>query len=94
MNLKIIDFGFATNKNIKSLDTFLGTRTYIAPEIKKRQVYDGTKADLFSTAVIIFVLVCGIFPFRQASETDMFYNMIMKGEMTEYWDLVGGDDLS
>lgn len=33
LTLKVADFGFATYKNVKKLDTFLGTKTYMAPEI-------------------------------------------------------------
>jgi len=36
MNLKIVDFGFATYKGIKKLQSYKGTKTYMAPEIKKR----------------------------------------------------------
>lgn len=41
MNLKIVDFGFATYKTIKKLQSYKGTKTYMAPEIKKRHSYDG-----------------------------------------------------
>lgn len=41
MNLKIVDFGFATYKTIKKLQSYKGTKTYMAPEIKKRHNYDG-----------------------------------------------------
>lgn len=39
--LKLTDFGFATYHNVQSLDSFRGTRTYIAPEILQGEVYDG-----------------------------------------------------
>ena len=34
LNLKIADFGFATYKNIHALNSYKGTKTYMAPEIK------------------------------------------------------------
>lgn len=40
-NLKIADFGFTTYTNIDKLKSYKGTKTYMAPEIKKRRVYDG-----------------------------------------------------
>ena len=38
MNIKIIDFGFATN-SLTNLNQYLGTKTYMAPEIKLKQNY-------------------------------------------------------
>ena len=32
-NLKIIDFGFAMDKNIGKLTNYVGTRSYVAPEV-------------------------------------------------------------
>lgn len=34
LELKVGDFGFATFKNINSLSSYRGTKTYMAPEIK------------------------------------------------------------
>lgn len=67
LNLKLADFGFATNKNIKKLHLFRGTKSYMAPEIWDTRVYDGRQADVFSTAVVIFMIVVGYFPFEKAS---------------------------
>jgi len=41
MNLKYVDFGFATNKNINCLDKYRGTMSYMAPEIRRSVQYDG-----------------------------------------------------
>ena len=57
LNLKVVDFGFATFRKINNLKTYRGTMTYMAPEIKENKVYDGIKIDLFSTAVILFIIV-------------------------------------
>ena len=56
MNIKIIDFGFASDK-LDNLNNYLGTKTYMAPEIKTRTVYNGAEIDIFSTGVIFFILV-------------------------------------
>ena len=63
MNIKFVDFGFATNKNIDSLTEFRGTQSYMAPEIRKGEIYDGRSTDIFSMGVILFTLVIGYFPF-------------------------------
>lgn len=57
LNLKIADFGFATFKKINKLSSYRGTMTYMAPEIKEGKVYDGRQIDIFSTAVILFIIV-------------------------------------
>jgi len=66
MDIKFMDFGFATNKNIDSLTQQLGTKSYMAPEIRRCKVYDGRSTDIFSMGVILFSLVMGFFPFQSA----------------------------
>ena len=41
MNIKLADFGFATYKKIDTLKTYRGTMSYMAPEIKEGEEYDG-----------------------------------------------------
>lgn len=36
LNLKLADFGFASYNNIKALESFKGTKTYMAPEIRQQ----------------------------------------------------------
>ena len=38
----------------------------MAPEVRAGEVYDGRKADVFSSGVILFIIVHGIFPFKEA----------------------------
>lgn len=57
LNLKVADFGFACYKSIENLKSYRGTMTYMAPEIKESKAYDGTQVDLFSVAVILFIIV-------------------------------------
>jgi len=57
LNLKVADFGFATFKNTHKLKSYKGTMTYMAPEIKIGKEYDGKQIDVFSTAVILFIIV-------------------------------------
>jgi len=94
MNLKVADFGFASFTNIKNLNSYRGTKTYMAPEVKLRKEYNGTQIDVFSTAVILFIIVMGIFPFKEAKKTEYFYGMIFNGELDKYWNKTGGDSLS
>ena len=94
MNLKVADFGFATYKKINKLSSYRGTMTYMAPEIKEGKIYDGKQIDMFSTGVILFIIVQGIFPFKEAKKDEYFYNLILTGKLETYWKKVGGTKLS
>merc|ERR1719455_22862 len=68
--------------------------TYMAPEIKEGKTYDGTQIDMFSTGVILFIIVQGIFPFKEAKKDEYFYNLILNGKLDQYWQKTGGQNLS
>jgi len=68
--------------------------TYMAPEIKEGKNYDGTQIDMFSTGVILFIIVQGIFPFKEAKKDEYFYNLLLKGDYATYWKKTGGQNLS
>jgi serine/threonine protein kinase len=68
--------------------------TYMAPEIKEGKQYDGRSIDVFSTGVILFIIVQGIFPFKEAKKDEYFYNLILTGKIDHYWKKVGGQNLS
>jgi len=94
LNLKIADFGFATYKKIEKLKSYRGTMTYMAPEIKEGKVYNGKQIDMFSTGVILFIIVQGIFPFKEAKKDEYFYNLLLQGKFEQYWKKTGGENLS
>jgi len=94
LNLKLADFGFACYKNIDTLKSYRGTMTYMAPEIKEGKQYAGSQVDMFSIGVILFIIVQGIFPFKEARKEEYFYNLIMQGQNDTYFQKVNGTDLS
>jgi len=94
LNLKVADFGFATFRKVNRLQSYRGTKTYMAPEIKEGKVYDGFKADMFSLGVILFIIVKGIFPFAEARKDEYFYNLLISGDHEKYWKKTGGQKLS
>lgn len=94
LNLKVADFGFATQKNITRLRSYRGTMTYMAPEIKLGKVYDGKQIDIFSTGVILYIIVHGIFPFREAKPEEFYFKLLTDGKFDLYWKKVGGTHLS
>ena len=94
LDLKIADFGFACYKGIDSLKSYRGTMTYMAPEIKENKEYKGTQVDMFSIGVILFIIVQGIFPFKEARKEEYFYNLLLEGKYDTYFQKVNGTGLS
>ena len=79
MNIRLIDFGFASYENNNSLSGHMGTPAYMAPEIKKGLEYKGSEIDVFSLAVVLFVIVRGIFPFFEAKENNYWWKLLKSG---------------
>jgi len=94
LNLKVADFGFACYKSIDNLKSYRGTMTYMAPEIKEGKNYVGTQVDTFSIGVILFIIVQGIFPFKEARKEEYFYNLLLQGKIDTYFAKVNGTGLS
>lgn len=82
--VKIADFGYAKIAD-NHCRTHRGTKGYIAPEIIRREEYDGFKADLFALGVILYILHTGRPPFTQAVPNDRFYSFIVMGRWGEFW---------
>lgn len=82
-NLKVSDFGLSTISECRRLDGLLhtscGTPAYVAPEVINRKGYDGSKADIWSCGVILFVLMAGYLPFQDKNLMNM-YKKIGKAE--------------
>ncbi|GER55737.1 CBL-interacting protein kinase 07 [Striga asiatica] len=81
--LKVSDFGLSalseSRKQDGLLHTTCGTPAYVAPEVISRKGYDGSKADIWSCGVILFVLLSGDLPFHDSNLMEM-YRKISKGE--------------
>ena len=88
-NPKIGDFGFATDikgeKGSGLLEKYVGTPTYVAPEILYNIPYQGIKADIFSLGAILFILVTCKNGFQSASENDPNYIYIITRHKKLYW---------
>lgn len=85
MEVKVADFGFSKNTNLDRLSSYRGTKTYMAPEIKEGKVYNGLQADIFSTGVILFSVVTGIFPFKEATLKDKYFCLLKDQKYSDYW---------
>ena len=82
-NLKVSDFGLSALSDSKGQDGLLhttcGTPAYVAPEVLSRKGYDGAKADIWSSGIILFVLVAGYLPFHEVNLIEM-YRKISRAE--------------
>ena len=81
-NIKIIDFGFSTCfSNEKKAKMFCGTPSYMAPEIVARIEYTGPPADIWALGVLLYVLLCGCYPFKAQSDKEL-YKKIQYGQFS------------
>ncbi len=91
--LKLADFGYSTILQGKTgngiLSTPLGTLSYAAPEILNKKPYFGKTADIFSSGVILFVLVNGKLPFGKALVYDNYYRNFIRNDYEGFWTLIG-----
>ncbi|VVB13541.1 unnamed protein product [Arabis nemorensis] len=75
-DLKVSDFGLSALADCKRQDGLLhttcGTPAYVAPEVINRKGYDGTKADIWSCGVVLFVLLAGYLPFHDSNLMEMY----------------------
>lgn len=96
MCVKLIDFGLSNQWTPGGfLKTFCGSPTYTAPELIKRQQYEGPEIDIWALGVLLYVLVCGSLPFDGNSFQELF-TKIIRGEYvvpdfvsSECRDLIG-----
>lgn len=58
------------------LETECGTRSYMAPEIFERRGYNGDGADIWSSGVVLFIMLCGSPPFDIANRKDWWFNAV------------------
>jgi len=77
--IKIGDFGAATRFDQETKLTYrCGTTQYNAPELVKNQGYFGDEVDCWAMGVILFVMLCGMFPFDVETDMQLLYQ-VLKG---------------
>ena len=80
--LKIIDFGLSNyfyKGQMDLLSTPCGTPCYASPEIIKGIKYDGFMIDIWNCGIILFIMLCGYYPFYfgdNEDNDDMFKNIL------------------
>jgi calcium/calmodulin-dependent protein kinase I len=94
-DIKLADFGLAEfiPGGVPSLTSAVGTPGYISPEIlltlEGGPPY-GPSTDMWSTGIILYILLCGFPPFYEEDEEDL-YDAIIEGNFSypdPYWTQV------
>lgn len=79
-NVKLVDFGLSNlYKENEKLKTACGSPCYAAPEMIRGERYHGLGADIWSSGVILYAMVCGYLPFEDQN-TKKLYQKIIKAE--------------
>mmetsp|Transcript_17530 Transcript_17530/g.52497 ORF Transcript_17530/g.52497 Transcript_17530/m.52497 type:complete len:420 (-) Transcript_17530:198-1457(-) len=84
LNILLCDFGFSVirKRNDDLLEDYPGSPAYAAPELMRGIPYTGYNSDIWAMGVVLYMLVCGAYPFwdedkpemyRQILEDDPFY---------------------
>ena len=90
-NLKVADFGLARMLTAGDMmKTACGTPGYVAPEILKNKGYDSGAVDMWSTGVILYILLCGFPPFYE-EELPALFDQILHARYdfpSPWWDSI------
>ena len=96
-DIKLCDFGFATSgcpSTGSNLTQRCGTPMYVAPEIiGERNVLYGNKVDVWSSGVVLFMLLSGYPPFIGNDMTELLNRILRSGPDfgDPAWNLVSPD---
>lgn len=75
--LKLTDFGLSNHYNFgELLRTPCGSPCYAAPEMIIGKKYNGIISDVWSSGVILYVMICGYLPFKGENNTQIYENII------------------
>lgn len=90
LNFKLIDFGLSDSGDLKHIQGAVGSPSYVAPEVLEELVYDGSKVDIFSMGVLVFIMVLGKFPHGTKILKDKYYSLIRAKRYDAYFQAVDG----
>ncbi|KAF8621753.1 hypothetical protein AX15_007546 [Amanita polypyramis BW_CC] len=79
LNVKIADFGLSNEiSDGDFLTTSCGSPNYAAPEVIRGGVYAGPEIDVWSSGVILYVMLCGRLPFED-DDVQVLFGKISQG---------------
>ena len=88
--LKIIDFGLSNYiPEDGLLETPCGSLSYASPEMISGNLYNGVKHDIWSTGVVLYVMLCGCMPFGE-DDNELLFQKITNCEV-EYPEFLEED---
>jgi len=86
--VKMCDFGYSKHAKDSLPKSKVGTPGYTAPEvISNRKHYDGVKADIWSSGVMLYVMLFGQYPFERPEdkkETNRFQKVLYRIIAVDY----------
>lgn len=92
--IKICDFGFAKSwgkPEDANTNTIIGTPVYMSPEVLSTSMsgkaYLGTSADVWSSGVLLFVMLMGAFPYDHVNNPDPDSNAAQR--RVDVWGALG-----
>lgn len=76
LNVKLADFGLS-NEIVDGdfMKTSCGSPNYAAPEVIKGTLYTGPEVDVWSSGVILYVILCGRLPFENEDVGRLFHQI-------------------
>ena len=78
-DIKIIDFGLSNkyNKdNEELLQSSCGSPCYAAPEMIKGAKYHGVDTDIWSSGIILYLMLCKTFPFNDKNNSKLYQKIL------------------
>ena len=79
-NIKIVDFGLSNiYPNNELLKTACGSPCYAAPEMINGELYNGLEADIWSSGIVLYAMLCGYLPFEDG-DNEVLYKKITNGK--------------
>jgi len=58
-------------KSGEPIKIICGTPCYMAPELTIKKPYNGFKVDIWAVGIILYVMICGEYPFKGRTDDEL-----------------------